>query len=444
MNTDGSGTSERLPAGTTLRLTVGEPAHGGSCVARVDGRVVFVRGAIPGETVDAVVEEDRRRFLHAVVDRVVEASPDRVEPCPDVARGGGCCDLSHVHPRRHAAWKHGVVEDLLRRIGRVDVEFEVTRLGPPGETGWRRRTRLAVDAAGRAGYRRARGSEPIHPPACGQVDPAVLAGLDDLGAAPGTELAVALGADGRRTVVEIGRRAVPEHGQGPRRRDLGARARATSRRARAARAGVLRVLEGEGGVVESAGGNSWWVPAEGFWQAHPAAADHYHHLVASRCGLDAGETAWDLYGGVGVLASALAGRAGDTGRVDVLEVSTAAVDEARRVFAETPGIRVHRGAVEKRIDLLRPDPAVVVLDPPRSGAGRAVIGRVLAEEPRRIIHFGCDPASFARDVGLFADGGMVPVEVLVVDAFPGTHHMECIAVLDRARPGLAVHGPGRS
>jgi tRNA/tmRNA/rRNA uracil-C5-methylase (TrmA/RlmC/RlmD family) len=176
-------------------------------------------------------------------------------------------------------------------------------------------------------------------------------------------------------------------------------------------------------------GRRWETDAAGFWQPHRAAAQTYSQLIARWADASVGGVAVDLYCGVGVFAARMAEQVGTGGQILAVESAAGAVDDGRAALADLPQLRLVRGRVERTTLPQRPD--VVVLDPPRSGAGREVVAAVASASPQRIVHVGCDPAAFARDVGLYATQGYSLRELCSVDAFPMTHHVECLALLTR-------------
>ncbi|MFD1814032.1 class I SAM-dependent RNA methyltransferase [Rhodococcus gannanensis] len=416
--------------GTELELRLGNPGHGGFCVARHDGRVVFVRQGLPGEVVRARVTEDRGgSFCRADVTEVVEASADRVEPlCPISGPGGaGCCDLSHATLSAQRAIKASVVAEQLRRLGGVEREVAVEDLPGTGDgSGWRTRLRLAVDADGRAGFHGYRSNAVVTTLACPQPVGGMYNGLAERSWRPGAELLVAVDSDGARHVVEIEPADVSRTG----RRSPGRRG-ATARRAASARRRREHPVIGSGRVVQRVAGRAWELSATGFWQAHRGAAERYTEVVSEWADLGAEDVAWDLYGGVGVFAAALAAQVGERGTVLSVESSRGAVEDGRRALADLPQVRLEAARVENASALLSEGVDAVVLDPPRSGAGRAVVESVAAAGPRTVVHVGCDPAAFGRDIGLYREHGYRLEDVRAFDAFPLTHHMECIARLTR-------------
>ncbi len=431
-------------SGETFQVRLGAPGHGGFCIARHEGRVLFVRHGLPGELVLARVSEDRGgSFCRAEAIEILEPSPDRVAPnCPVSGPGGaGCCDFSFATPEAQRGLKAAVVGEQLRRLARWETEVVVEPIpGPidpsraatygdevPGESapqiGWRTRVRLVVDAAGHAGVHRYRGAEVITELRCPQPISGALAGIADRTWTPGAELVIAVDADGLQHIVELAAPTEPRRG-GDRRATTARRAAAHARRAE-------RVLSGSGRAVQYVAGRRWEVAATGFWQPHSGAAQCYSDLVAEWADLDSGSTAWDLYCGAGVFAARLAEQAGPRGSVLGVESSRSAVADGIAALRDLPGVELCADRVERWIGTRDEVPRVVVLDPPRAGAGKQVIGPLTAANPGRIIHIGCDPAAFARDIGLYHDAGYRVGALRAFDAFPATHHVECVALLER-------------
>ncbi len=394
-----------------LTLTVGAPANGGSCVARHDGRVVFVRYALPGETVKVRVVGDHGSYWHADVVEVLEPSADRIEPLCPIAGvdGAGCCDLAFAEPDAARRLKGAVVANQLARLGGYDWRDEddaaAEPVGDGSATGWRTRVRLDTSSEGRAGFHRYHSSELITDLACGQLPTGALDGLHDWVWPPGAQLHVALDDEGVRHIVQSGPRT----------------GRKTS----------TQVVEGRYEAAQRVGERIWRVPVTAFWQAHRDAARVYSGLVAGWAQLSAGMTAWDLYGGAGVFAAVLAEAVGETGKVVTVDTSRGASRSARAALADLGWVSVVTDSVRRALTAQQARADVAVLDPPRSGAGREIIGLLAAAEVPRVVHIGCEAASFARDVGLYLGHGYRVEDLRVFDSFPLTHHIECVAVLTR-------------
>ncbi|MEE4022879.1 TRAM domain-containing protein [Gordonia sp. PKS22-38] len=425
------------------------PANGGEAVGRVDGRVVFVRGAIPGELVRARIVDDRQsRFARADAVEIVEPSRHRVaSPCDAARHGAGCCDLGFIDPAHARELKAEILRDALTRIGGFaggeldDLGVDpgvVTGLGDDG-THWRVRTRLGIDADGRAGMHAAHGSGIVAGHQCVAPETGMLDGLDDLALTPGGDLVVMSDVDGRRHITEL---SPPKPVRAGSRRAARGRAQAARRRREQPRA--ERVLEGEATAAHRVGERTWQIPVAGFWQAHRAAPTEYARAVVemiAASGSSPGGVAWDLYGGAGVFAAALLDATPDPGAgggrpevVHVVESDTSALAAAADTLADDP-VELHRGEVAAAAARL-PSPDVVVLDPPRTGAGATVIDAVADADPGVIVHVGCDIGRFARDLSMFVDRGYRVREIRAFDAFPLTHHVEAIACLVPARRGM--------
>ena len=406
--------------GRDLDLELGAVGHGGFCVARHEGRVVFVRHGLPGERVRASVTEDRGgSFCRADAVEVLTASPDRVPaPCP-VAGPGGCggCDFQHVSLPAQRRLKAEVVAEQLRRLGGLtttadDLLVEELPGGFDG-SGWRTRLRLAVGRDGRAGLHRHRSATVVPLADCPQAVPGALDGVADRTWTPGAEVAAVLDGAGERHQLEL----VPVADTDGRRPRRGAKPRTRP-----------RLVHGSGRATEHAVGRTWDVLATGFWQGHTGAAQVYAGVVREWAAAPEGGTAWDLYGGVGLFAAVLAEQVGPAGTVVSVESSKLATADGTAALADLPQVRFVAGTVEAELAALPRPVDVVVLDPPRNGAGRVVVEPVAAAGPARIVYVACDPAALGRDVALLAAAGYELTGLRAFDAFPMTHHVECIAL----------------
>lgn len=397
--------------GDRVELDVGAVAHGGHCVARLDGQVVFVRHALPGERVLAEITELHRGYLRADAVTVLEPSPDRVPPPCPYARPDLCggCDLQHVAPAAQLVWKADVVREQLLRLGGLAPD-EVAALGvavealPGGPLGWRSRVRYAVDAAGRAGLLRHRSHQVVPVDRCLIAHPAIqdLPVLPASGRSwPDAEAVETIASSGGDVIV------------------------------RGLAGGAVVAVEGPETVRERAVDRDWQLPAEAFWQVHPAAADTLTGAVLDLLDPQPGESAWDLYGGAGLFAAALAGRVGPAARITLVESAALGVAAARENLRDLPQVEVVAARVETALARRRITGPVdlVVLDPPRAGAGAQVVDAVIAAGPRAVGYVACDPAAFARDVGTFRAAGWRLSALRAYDLFPMTQHVECVGLL---------------
>lgn len=430
--------------GERYEVEVGPVAHGGHCVARHDGRVLFVRHALPGERVVAQVTEGTTgsRFLRADAVEVLEPSKDRVTPpCPFAGPGRcGGCDWQHASPGAQRKLKVQVLTEQLERLAGLtpgDAGWDGSVEPAPGDKvpagqvpAWRTRVQFTVDrATGRAGLRRHRSHE------VEVVDRCLIAapGVEELGVEArewpqiaSVDVVAAVGSSDRQVIltpVPGGRLPLVELDRPV------AVARIDER-------DLFHRVHGRTFVRERAAGRTWRVGNGGFWQIHPAAADILVGAVLDGLAPRPGENALDLYCGVGLFAGALAERLGDHGAVLGIESSKQAVLDARHNLADLENVRIECDKVEKllpRTGITSTD--LIVLDPPRSGAGRETVRHLAGLGARRIAYVACDPAALARDLAFFRDAGYRPVSLRAFDLFPMTHHFECVAILEPADGG---------
>lgn len=398
--------------GDRIVVDVGPVAHGGHCVARHEGQVLFVRHTIPGEQVRVEVTEigPGGRFARVDAVEVLRAAPERTAPpCPWAGPGRcGGCDWQHVELVAQRTMKRTVILEQFARLADLDLTAHLGRdleVEPvPGDhdgLGWRTRVEFAVDAHGRPGLRRHRSHDIVPVDTCRIADPRVL----DTGVLTTTYLDC--------TSVDV---VAPSLGDPV----------------------AVRVPDGPVPVVRERVALAdrdleLEVSARGFWQVHPGAARTFVATVLDWLSPRPGDRVLDLYAGVGVFAAALADQVGSQGAVEAVEGDRLATQHARDNLAAYPWVEVRRDRVDRAVRrMVRSGRAadLVVLDPPRTGAGKQVCRDVAALGPRAIGYVACDPAALARDVGYLIGQGYTLRDVRAFDAFPMTHHMELVGVLD--------------
>lgn len=434
--TDRSPEPERTALGRLLTLTVGAPAAGGTFVARHEGRVVFVRGAAPGETVVArLVEEpgdpSRARFWRAETIEVLDPSPDRVPSVwPEAGTDGvGGAEWAHIglHAQRRLATE--VLQDLLRRAGVGTFALEDVQVEPaPNDhdgLGWRTRVRFAADEEGRIGMRGWR-SHAVRPVGANPLAASAIRALDlpSLALPAGVEAVDAVAPSaGPASLVLIGRDldpagiALPPALAGA---DLSVQS-----------AEGLTPIIGDGLVRERVGERRFRVGASGFWQVHTRAAEVLSEVVRTELDAREGDVVWDLYGGVGLFAAVLADRVGPAGAVLSVEGDRRASALAAENLADLPQATACTGDATAwaRSQTRRPDR--VVLDPPRAGAGSELMELLALAVRERIVYVSCEPSTLARDLAIAEARGWQVEELRAFDLFPHTHHIESVAVLGR-------------
>ena len=457
-----------------IDLDVTGVAHGGVFVGRHEGRVVFVPDALPGERVRVrLTDTGKASFWRGEVLEVLEASPHRrphvwraadVDVAPEARPGGA--DFGHIELGHQRELKTQVIRDALARIGGLDLPVTMERAGVAARmdesedaTGWRTRLSLHVDADGRIGPFAARSHRVVEVDELPLAAPALAraalarAAQGERSAQPG-RIDFVQPADGQVRVIvrpDPVRPARPERaasGSTAGRRDRGRRRPAVRQRVATAPldpAGLESLTESVTTVSRSGATSTreFRVDAGGFWQVHRLAASTLSSAVADAVAgaIDADAHHLDLYGGVGLLAAAVAGVGGASTRITTVESDARATDHAGENLAEWIGARAETGRVDRWLaaltdtaspaDRARLRDGVVVLDPPRAGAGREVVDLLAGLAPARIVYVACDPVALARDLKTFQGHGYVAEQVRGFDLFPHSHHVEAVAVLSR-------------
>ncbi len=408
-------------------------ADQGRCVGHIDGRVVFVRFALPGELLRVTVDEphDREdRFWTAEVDEVIEASSERVPYAWPLAgplsSGGGVggADLCHVSLDGQLAWKSQIVKEQISRLGRQDVDVPISRPDDDESRGglhWRTRIEMIADEQGLPSMRR-RGTHqrvrvhdmPLASKAL--LDIAQEQGVWNTSFVPGTHI----------------RLSVPEPRAGVEAEDnFGL---LTNDELQAGKQQLVEGVRVDGRLF------TYQVDASGFWQVHLDApqtlAQEVIDLVRSQVGDDSHPCIWDLYSGSGLFTLPLATVVGGGAKVLSVEGAKVAVRNARRNLREMNinHVDVRCGDVSATLNHLPSNlsaPDVVVLDPPRAGARSRVCHQIADAAAKAVVYVACDPTSLARDIGTFCKLGYTLRHIRAFDIYPMTHHVETVAMLTR-------------
>jgi tRNA/tmRNA/rRNA uracil-C5-methylase (TrmA/RlmC/RlmD family) len=397
----------RSRVGERFEVEVGPVAHGGHCVARLpepEARVVFVRHALPGERVLVQITEGTEgdRFWRGDAVRIDAPSADRVAPPCPVAGPGLCggCDFQHVAVAAQRELKTSVVREQLVRLGRLPADsavvtgLRVEAVPVPGRADdglrWRTRQRYAVLPDGQPAMRAHRSHELVPLGDC-------LIAVDE--ARPPVSLPE--GGAPHHSLVEEG---APRPSRDP----------------------VIHTVAAAGQV------HDFTVAADGFWQVHPDAPRVLVETVLDLLAPRPGERALDLYSGVGLFARFVGEATG--ARVVAVEADRTACQHARGNLSALTAAVVECGPTDRVLRTGYDEPFdLVVLDPPREGAKRAVVEQVVDRRPRAVAYVACDPAALGRDVAIFAEHDFELTAIRAFDLFPMTHHVECVALLQPRR-----------
>ncbi|MEY2958062.1 MAG: hypothetical protein RLZZ01_630 [Actinomycetota bacterium] len=374
---------------------------GGEALARgSDGRVVFVRGGVPGDEVTVEWLEERDAWSRAVVTEVVVASGDRVEPpCPQRRIGCGGCDWQHLSLGAQLAAKTEVVRDALRRTGHLPNAAVVVGAAVPAD-GHRTTIRVVGDGEGRPAFRRERSNEVVTAAGCLVAHPNLRTLLAEVRIEPGLEVSL-------RTSVATGEStAWWDHSKGS---VVGLDPAVAS--------GPAAVLH------ETVSGRRFVVSAASFFQSGPAAAELLVDAVRRAAPeLASARVVLDLYAGVGLFGATVAP---ENARVIAVESSRTAVTDCR-VNLGGFDARVEQGQVGQWRPRVREGVDVVIADPSRTGLGKPGVAAVVAAGAAVVVLVSCDPVAMARDAALLVRHGYEHAGTETLDLFPHTHHVECV------------------
>jgi tRNA/tmRNA/rRNA uracil-C5-methylase (TrmA/RlmC/RlmD family) len=398
-----SNAQERLKEGQIIQVQIGPVAHGGHFVARYNGQVIFVRHGITDELVNIKITSVISKIAHADVIEVIQPVTSRVSPpCQYVGICGGC-DFQHINISRQRELKAEIIKEAFLRIGKMDLaqlgfELKVSAVEPADGLHWRTRMDFAVSPNGRIGFFGARSNHVVEIKDCLIADKRMNVGeLSSRQWKSDARVEVAVSSTNEVSIMRSG-----------------------------------RSISGPTQIIEQVGENTFKISPSAFWQSHRAAPVELVKAAIAQLGVKPADHFLDLYSGVGVFAAAILKEINDRGFVTLIESDKTAVADARRIFLNKSNVKIFQGLVAQQLPLVkRAD--LMLLDPPRTGAGDVVVKQMVKFKPRKIVYVACDPAALARDAKTLADLGYKMDHIQAFDLFPMTQHIESVAGFSPAK-----------
>ena len=394
---------DRLKVGQIVEVEIGAIAHGGHFVARHNGQVIFVRHAITGETCKIKITAVNSKIAHADVIEVLTASADRIKPPCKYAGVCGGCDFQHISIAAQLKFKRDIILEQFLRIGKIDLiaegfDFQVQQLPPTDGLHWRTRMDFAVSPSGKIGFYGARSNQVVEIEDCAIADERMkVSELVGRSWKSDARVEVAVSSTSEISVMRSG-----------------------------------RSISGPTQLTEQVGGNSFRISPVAFWQSHRNAPTTLVKAAMAQLGIKAGDWVCDLYSGVGLFGAEILQQVGKQGVVNLIESDKTAVADARKIFAKHENVNIYAGLVDQQLSQVkRAD--LILLDPPRTGAGESVIKQMVKLRPRKIVYVACDPAALARDAKYLQESGYKLDHIEAFDLFPMTQHMECLAGFSPAK-----------
>jgi len=446
MSERSAATAPRPARGESLLLEIDSLAYGGKGIARRNGYVVFVTGALPGDRVMAEVTRAKRGYAEARTVKIVKPSPDRVpercdhggEPCP----GAPWQALPYEEQLRH---KQQQVDDSLRRLGGLS-GYELEPIEPAVEQ-WRYRNKLEYSFGEREGevvlgyHARGRWDRVVDAEDC------LLASEENNRARNEVRAwarAQGLPAYDRRAETGVLRNLVVREGR--RTGQLQTRLVTSAEEIPRPPVDLHTVIEGTGSgtdgptgalgrehLGEELCGLRFRISHAAFFQTNTEMAERLYGIAAEMAALEGDERIYDLFSGIGTLGLTMAGQAAEVWGIELVPEAVADAEENARLN-EIRNARFRVGDARKEIRPLLTDagrPDLVVVDPPRAGLSKKVVRRLIECEAKRIVYVSCNPTTLAPNAAQLTEAGYRLRRVRPVDMFPQTPHIECVAFLER-------------
>lgn len=403
-----------MNVGDRVTTTILDVAHGGHCIARVDGEIIFVRHAIPGEVGVVEITSKNSKIYRGDLIEVIEPSDSRIKPTCKYANPSQCggCAFAHIDLDKETEMKKKVLIDQFAKIGKIDLsEFEIT--SPGFEIGdglhWRRRMNFALTPERTLGLHSSRSNKVLELDHCylasQPINNAAFAG-DPIKSAQLSKALMKL-------------------------RDLKMPAEfSESNNGEMAIGHRGKIINGVHEITESVRGVNYEISPHSFWQSHDQAAEVLVDRVNTLLEVRAGDTVLDLYSGVGLFAAHLILKVGSQGKAILIESDSHSGKDAQRNFSRDSRAEVLLGKAEKLLSTVK-KADIVVLDPPRAGVDPVVIGELLRLAPRQILYISCDPATLARDVAALTSSQAYEINTVnMYNLYPRTHHLEGVVLLN--------------
>ena len=387
-----------LNIGDIVKLDIGIIVHGGHFIARHNNQVVFVRHGISGEVANVKITSIKSKLAFGDAIEILKPSKDRVKPLCKYSKPDGCggCDFQHISPKIQIILKKNIVRDQFKRIAKIDINPDVISVEPFVGLHWRSRLDLAISNNGKAGLYSYKSNKVV------EIDECIIAvekinksevfsknwdGMD--------RLSLSVSSEDELNISRLG-----------------------------------KTIIGSNELKEIVEDDTYIISPNSFWQSHKNAPKLLLQQVIKFADIKPGNIVCDLYGGAGLFTSPMARLTGDAGEVHLIERDNDCIKDAKKMFGSKKNIIIHHGRVEQKLGKIK-NINIIILDPPRNGAGKQVIHQIIDKKPKSIVYVSCDPTSLARDTNILLNNNYTLDNLIGLDLFPMTHHIECIALFKK-------------
>ena len=382
-----------LAIGDILTLDIGNIANGGHFVARHDNQIIFVRHAISGEKAKVKITAINSKFAFGDAVEILQSSKDRVTPPCQYAHPEGCggCDFQHINYDVQSDLKKEVLKDQFKRITKIDILPEIITANPSNGLHWRSRLNLAISENKKVGLRAHKSNTVI------EIDECLIA-LKEINKSDiftknwdNENLKISCSSNNEINVSQF-----------------------------------EKSILGPDKLTENVDKNTYTISPKSFWQSHINAPGLLLQQVMKEANIQQDEIVCDLYGGVGLFTLPVSKLIGKNGQVHLIEMNDTCIEDANNMFKHIDNIFIHHGTVEQKLGSIKKIDTII-LDPPRNGISKQVMNQMIEKKPNVIIYVSCNPSTLARDSKVLLDNKYSLNNIVGLDLFPMTHHIESVA-----------------
>ena len=383
-----------LAIGEILTLDIGNIANGGHFVARHDNQIIFVRHAISGETAKVKVTAINSRFAFGDAVEILKPSKDRISPPCKYSHPEGCggCDFQHINYNVQSDLKKEVLKDQFKRITKIDILPEIITANPSNGLHWRSRLNLAISENKKVGLRAHKSNNVI------EIDECLIAlkeiNKSDIFSAnwdSKENLNISCSSTNQINISQVNKSII-----------------------------------GPDKLTENVDKNEYTISPKSFWQSHINAPSLLLQQVIKDADIQQDQIVCDLYGGVGLFTLPISKLIGKNGQIHLIEMNDTCIEDANIMFEHIDNIYIHHGTVEQKLGSVKKIDTII-LDPPRNGVSKQVINQMIEKKPNTIIYVSCNPSTLARDSKILLDNKYSLSNIVGLDLFPMTHHLESVA-----------------
>ena len=383
-----------LTIGDIITIDIGNIANGGHFIGRHNDQIVFVRHSLTGERANVKITAVNSKFAFGDAIEIIKKSKDRVNAPCKYAHPEGCggCDFQHIDPITQLNLKKNVIQDQFKRIAQIEINPEIISKDSLKGLNWRTRLNLAISENKKLGLHAHKSNKII------EIDECLIA-VEGINKSKifnekwenEDNIKISYSSANDMNISQLGKN-----------------------------------ISGPDKLNEVVDDNKYYISPKSFWQSHKNAPNFILEQVLKFANIKEGERVCDLYGGVGLFTLPISKILGENGEVHLIEVNSVCIADATEMFADIKNIFIHHGTVEQKLGSIKKI-NTIILDPPRNGVSKQVINQMIEKKPQTIIYVSCNPSTLARDTKILTDNNYTLTNIVGLDLFPMTHHVECVA-----------------